>query len=509
MMNGKRTERRTKRASKRATFLSLLVSFALVMSGCAAGLGKGAPSATESAAGASGNYNYDYGYEGEQYLDIIEQGKRYAEDDPAITLSLKVDTAAYSNVKRYIEDGILPPADAVRTEELINYFNYDEYLRIDSSSPFAFYTELGESPFDSSKQLAFIRIKTQDIDKDELPPSNLVFLIDTSGSMSSYDKLPLLQNAFSLLVDTLDEDDCVSIVTYAGSSDVVLSGVRGDKVNKINSAIFDLAAGGSTAGAEGIETAYELAEEYFIEGGNNRVILATDGDFNVGISDTDDLADFIAEKRKTGVYLSILGFGTGNIRDDIMETLSKEGNGNYSYIDSQQTAKKVLVNELGSNLFTVADDVKAQVEFDPAVVKSYRLIGYENRTMSNKDFENDKKDAGEIGAGSDVVILFELDMIDKDEAPFVVHVRYKEPGESESRLVTTGSGTLNNRKASSTDFGFAASVALFGDMLRHPDDVTRGQMNTVIALAEDNLGKDKEGYRGEYLDLLYRASDLF
>jgi Ca-activated chloride channel family protein len=507
--------------------LSLLVSFALILSGCSSGTPDGSlrnPEAT-SGSGAmdaySSGYGYDYSYEGEQYLDIVEQGTRFAAENPEIALSLKVDTAAYSNVARFIEDWQLPPSDAVRTEELINYFDYEEDVALVGASPFAVYTELGKSPFGPGKELAFIRIKTEEVDKEELPPSNLVFLIDTSGSMGSYDKLPLLQNAFSLLTDTLDENDRVSIVTYAGSSSVVLNGVRGSEKNRINAAVFDLYAGGSTAGAEGIQTAYSLARDYFIKGGNNRVILATDGDFNVCPSDTDSLAAFIGEKRDTGIYLSALGFGTGNIRDDIMETLSKEGNGNYSYIDSQQTAKKVLVNELGSNLFTVANDVKALVEFNSEAVDSYRLIGYENRTMSSEDFADDRKDAGEMGVGSDVVILFELDVTDEDATPFNVNIRYKEPGASESQLITVAAdplsafgsasgGTFSSAFGGNTaDFGIASSVALFGDMLRHPDDVTNEQLDTAIALAKSSLGKDREGYRKEYLSMLYDASPLF
>jgi Ca-activated chloride channel family protein len=498
-----------------SALLSLLVSCVLVMSACSSGV-----LSQQQAGGARGEstmggleanastYGYDYSYTGEQYLDIVEQGTRFTAENPEAALSLKVDTAAYSNVKRFVEDGQLPPADAVRTEELVNYFDYDEHLEFVDGSPFAIYTELGESPFDPNKELALIRIKTEAVDKEELPPSNLVFLIDSSGSMESYDKLPLLQNAFALLTETLDEDDRVSIVTYAGSSDVVLSGVRGSEKNRIDSAIFDLRASGSTAGAEGIQTAYSLAQDYFIEGGNNRVILATDGDFNVGLSDTASLANFISEKRDTGLYLSILGFGTGNIRDDIMETLSKEGNGNYSYIDSQQTAKKVLVNELGSNLFTVADDVKALVEFNTKAVDSYRLIGYENRTMSAEEFADDSKDAGEMGAGSDVIILFELDVTNADVTPFTVNIRYKEPGADKSQLLALEADPLSALGRNTTDFGFASSVALVGDMLRHPSDVTSKQLNAAIDLAQSNIGQDREGYRKEYLDLLYHASDL-
>ncbi len=485
-----------------------LLTVALLVTGCSVPMqGQTDAQISESISSASAP-NSDYSYRGEQYLEIIEGGERKAAQSPEITLSLKVDTASYTNAKRYIEDEQLPPFDSVRTEELINYFDFDTKLALSDDSPFAIYTELGTSPFDEDKQIAFIRVKTEDIAKEDLPPSNLVFLIDTSGSMDSYDKLPLLQNAFSQLVGTLDKNDRVSIVTYAGSSDIVLEGVDGSKKDRINNAIYDLMAGGSTAGAAGIETAYELASDNFIEGGNNRVILATDGDFNVGISDTDKLKRFISDKRDSGLYLSVIGFGTGNIRDDIMETLATNGNGNYSYIDSQESAKKVLVSELGSNLFTVADDVKANVEFDPEAVRSYRIIGYENRVMDNEDFEDDSKDAGEIGVGSDVIVLFELDIIDDKASPFKVNIRYKDPGDSISQLLSVDADAYEASSKNTNDFGFASSVALFGEILRHPDDATKAQIDKAIELAEDNLGRDADGYKKDYLRLLEELSVL-
>ena len=512
---------------------ALIVCSALIMSGCS-------PlehmAATSNAEGARGdNYqtspstsssmpteDYSHGCaeslpypgeypiftSGEEYLEIAENETRNASEEPEMTFSLKVDTAAYTNMKRYIENGMLPSSDSVRTEELINYFDYDKILSPTGDSPLAIYTELGPSPFDENKQLAFIRIKTEEVDKDELPPSNLVFLIDTSGSMASSDKLPLLQKAFSELVDTLDENDRVSIVTYAGSSEVILSGASGSDKDQIKHTINQLESYGSTAGEQGIQTAYELAQENSIEEGNNRVILATDGDFNVGISDINQLEDFISSKRDTGLYLSVLGFGTGNIRDDIMETLSKNGNGNYSYIDSIQTAKKVLVKELSSNLFTVADDVKAKLVFDPEAVSSYRLIGYENRIMNNKDFEDDSKDAGEIGLGSDVVILVELDTIDSHAAPFTVNIRYKNPGESESNLLEEPATPGSNMRSNTTDFGFACSVALYGDILRNPYDASREQIAAAVDLAKQNKGEDSEGYRADYIDLLQQLDGL-
>lgn len=443
------------------------------------------------------------GTAGETYQEIIENPEIAASEESTITFSLKVDTASYSNVTRYLNTGNLPPKDAVRTEELINYFRYETPLEPDGA-PFAVYTEVGPSPFHSDKQMAFIRVKTPEIDKEGLGPSNLTFLIDTSGSMDSFDKLPLLKSAFSLLVETLGEDDRVSIVTYAGSSAVVLDSCSGADKEQILDAIHSLTASGSTAGADGIRTAYALAQKNFREDGNNRVILATDGDFNVGISDTDQLAEFIAEKRDSGVYLSVLGFGTGNLRDDVMETLAKNGNGNQAYIDSVQTAKKVLVEELGSNLFTVAKDVKAQVVFDPELIKSYRLIGYENRMLSNEDFADDTKDAGEIGAGTDVAALFEIELTEQGKTadnPFAVHIRYKEPDGDESQLFTKE--TLDTMSGENTDdFRFACAVAAFGHLLRGSEYTGEATLESVMQLAEGSLGRDPGGYRQEFLALL-------
>lgn len=353
--------------------------------------------------------------------------------------------------------------------------------------------------------MAMIRVSTKKIDKSKLPPCNLTFLIDTSGSMESYDKLPLLKSAFSLLAETLGERDRVSIVTYAGSSEVVLDSVSGKDQAAIQSAINHLSAGGSTAGANGINTAYQLADKNFLEGGNNRVILATDGDFNVGISNTVALSKLVSEKRKSGVYLSVLGFGTGNIRDDIMETLSKDGNGNYSYINSLDTAQKVLVDELGSNLFTVADDVKAQIAFNQQTVKSYRLIGYENRKMSNEDFQDDQKDAGEIGVGTDVAVMFELELqsnITTARDLFEVRIRYKDPGQTESRLVTKKASFSVLQSTSSTDFNFASQVAVFGHLLRGSQYTGEANITAALALVRENVGKDPGGYRAQFVKLL-------
>ena len=482
---------------------------------------------------------------GESYLDIRENSEQSTENSSLLTFSLKVDTASYNNTERYLNSGQLPPPNAVRTEEFINYFNYDTPMFFEDH-PFSIYTEIGRSPLNNDRHLALVRVKSKELDTRELPPSNLTFLIDTSGSMDSYDKLPLLKDAFSLLVETLGENDRVSIVTYAGRSQIALNSANGSEQNKILRAINQLSAGGSTAGANGIMTAYELAEKNFIPGGNNRVILATDGDFNVGISSTAELEKLIATKRDSGVYLSVLGFGTGNIRDDIMETLSKHGNGNYAYIHSLDAARKVFVEELAANLFVIADDVKAQVEFNPNNVKSYRLIGYENRMLNNEDFEDDRKDASEVGVGTDVIMMFELELTGaqatQDAPPttlkyqnaesvdhqrpaallvnqpdtrsnrrsddpfaeelFEVRIRYKTPGESESKLMlhpaTVGSILARN----SSDFNFAASVVGFGQLLRNSSYARTYTLEDVVDLAKNNLGADKGGYRKAHIDLL-------
>lgn len=481
--------------------------------------------------GGNGNYideEYDGGYisrGSESYIEIDQNTGVSTDDQSLITFSLKVDTAAYTNIKRFIESGSLPPIDAVRTEELINYFSYDADMPNSADDPLQVYTEIGPSPFDENKYIAMVRVKSKDINKKQLPASNLTFLIDTSGSMNSYDKLPLLKSAFGMLVETLDADDTVSIVTYAGSSGVLLNSVRGNNKDTIMRAIYNLDAGGGTAGAKGITTAYELAEMNFVPGGNNRIILASDGDFNVGISSLDGLNKLISEKRESGIYLSILGFGTGNLRDDIMETLAKNGNGNYSYIDSSDTARKVLVDEIATNLFTIADDVKAQVEFNPENVAAYRLIGYENRMLNNKDFENDKKDAGEVGIGTDVVVLFELELNNSlpvsglkyqqgDEVKntdsgsqyanelFEVRIRYKNPGESNSNLILSPVTFDDIPSANSSDFGFACSVAAFGEILRGSQFAKGLRVSDIMEMAQASIGRDGSGYREAHVELL-------
>ena len=458
----------------------------------------------------------------ESYLPIEENKNISTAQESVITFSLKVDTASYTNIERYIDSGSLPPSDAVRIEEMLNYFPYDEKMP-QSDYAFSIYNEIGRSPFDANKYLAFVRVKSKDVDMNSLPKSNLTFLIDTSGSMDAYDKLPLLKESFKLLVDSLTEGDKISIVTYAGSSQILLDSATIADKGSILSAIDRLSAGGSTAGAEGINTAYRLAEKNFINGGNNRIILATDGDFNVGISTTQGLEDLVSQKRESGIYLSILGFGTGNTRDDIMETLSKNGNGNYSYIDSVKTAEKVLVDEAKTNMYTIADDVKAQVEFNPNEVSSYRLIGYENRQMANQDFNNDAKDAGEIGIGTDVVLMFELGLKSDDnsvelkytttEVPFSdelfeVRIRYKNPGETQSIEMKNPTKKEDMKDFNTNDYNFAKSVAAFGSILRNSQYAANLNIDDIVNIALDSKGTDAKGYRQGFIDLVEKYRSL-
>ena len=491
---------------KKISLLTVILIIALVLSGC----GKAPNESPNDYTDGAGGYVDDSEAKApslvteETYTQIEENGLKSTAQYPTAAFSLKVDTAAYSNIARIIRSGQTPPADAVRTEEMINYFKYEgKTEKIDG--PFAASAEIGPSVFDPARHIAFIRVKTDEIEKKDLPPSNLTFLIDTSGSMFSYDKLPLLKSAFALLVENLGERDTVSIVAYAGHSGILLDSASGDQKSKILDVINSLEAGGSTGGEEGIQAAYSLAKRNYLKKGNNRVILATDGDFNVGISDTERLKSFISEKRDSGIYLSVLGFGAGNLRDDMMETLSANGNGNYAYIDSVATAKKVLIDEMGANMFTVADDVKAQLAFNPETVKRYRLIGYENRVMSEEDFRDERKDAGELGAGSDVVLMVELEMADgvkKTDELFTLNLAYKDPGESQSKTIAWPVNGSAVAAKNSTDFHFATSVAAFGHLLRNSEYTGTAKFGTVLQLATDNIGADPDGCRREYIELL-------
>lgn len=471
----------------------------------------------------------DYYYDGEEwnaeeYSSIVESGFKSVVNDPLSTFSVDVDTASYSNLRRMIEYGYALediPAGAVRIEEMLNYFTYD-YNLPDGDEPFGVTTVMSDCPWNEDAKLLQIGLKTEEIDFSEAPDSNLVFLLDVSGSMYSEDKLPLLQKSFALLVEELSEKDRVSIVTYAGSDEVVLSGVSGDDKATIIEALEALEAGGSTNGADGIETAYSLAEKYFIEGGNNRVILATDGDLNVGVTSESALEKLITKKKKSGIFLSVLGFGTGNIKDNKMETLADKGNGNYAYIDSLREAKKVLVEQMGATLVTVAKDVKLQVEFNPAYVKGYRLLGYENRALATEDFNDDTKDAGEIGAGHMVTALYEIIPVDSDqEIPQTelkyqdqqesagvkngewlnINIRYKDPESDKSELctypVTEDAYTSNPNE----DFYFAAAVAEFGLLIRDSEykgDASFENVRKLLKLVDT----DMDEYKDEFVDLV-------
>lgn len=463
---------------------------------------------------------YEEDYNSEEYEKAEENGFCMVATQPLSTFSADVDTASYANIRRMIEDGYtlydIHP-DAVRAEEFINYFSYDLNLP-QKGEKFGITTEVAPCPWNDDHHLMMVGMRTEAIDLDEAPDNNLVFLLDVSGSMSDPDKLPLLQDSFKELVEELDEDDTVSIVTYANGVDVVLRGASGDEKEEICDAIDSLYASGSTNGEGGIQKAYKLAESNFIEGGNNRIILATDGDLNVGISEPDELERLIEEKRDSGVYLSVLGFGTGNLKDNNMERLADCGNGNYAYIDSLFEAKKVMVEEMGATFVTVAEDVKLQVEFNPATVNSYRLIGYENRMLEATDFNDDTKDAGEIGAGHTVVALYEIipagsedEIVLKYQQPkedvahtdvkvsdefATVSVRYKEPGKSRSQLESYVVGEGDWSRNPSDDFIFASLVAEFAMILS--DSPNKGDATLEGILDEYEMLDMDDEYKDEF-----------
>lgn len=454
----------------------------------------------------------------EEYSELNEQGFRSVKSHPLSTFAADVDTASYANLRRMINSGYELgdfPEGSVRIEELLNYFDYD-YEGPKKDEPFGVNTELSYCPWNDDALLLSIGLKTEDIDFSKTPPSNLVFLIDVSGSMADDDKLPLLQEAFCMLVDELSEKDRVSIVTYADGVETVLKGATGDEKRKIKKAINSLHPSGATNGGEGIMTAYKVAEKNFIKGGNNRIILATDGDLNLGITDVDDLHDLVSKKKESGVFLSVLGFGTGNIKDNRMETLADNGNGNYSYIDSVREARKVLVDELSSNMLTVCKDVKLQVEFDPEVVKGYRLLGYANRIMKDKDFDDDKKDGGEIGAGHEITVMYELiptkeyDMYDIDDEDLsgskllTLSVRYKKPSGDKSSLLKYPVMLDTYEAKPSDEFLFKSAVCEFG--LLSSDSLFSGNAdidNTLDRLESIRLNDE---YKREFLDLVLSAS---
>jgi Ca-activated chloride channel family protein len=474
-------------------------------------------------------YEQEEEFNREGYSTIHENGYKDAIKAPLSTFSIDVDAASYSNMRRFLNNGQKPPADAVRIEEMINYFNYD-YPQPDNGHPFAIYQELAHCPWNEENMLLHIGLQGEKIEMDNLPASNIVFLIDVSGSMSSQNKLPLLKKAFKLLIQQLREEDRVAIVVYAGSSGLVLPSTScSDKQTIINS-LERLQSGGSTAGAAGLKLAYQVASENFIENGNNRIILATDGDFNVGQSSNSGLERLIEKERERGTFISVLGFGMGNYMDDKMEIIADKGNGNYSYIDNIMEAKKVLVNEFGGTLFTIAKDVKIQIEFNPAIVESYRLIGYENRMLNNEDFEDDKKDAGELGSGHTVTALYEIKLANKSSLKkndlkyqttnvnnlakegaevATVKFRYKKPKGTKSILIEEVIPFKNNYVTDmSENFRFSASVAGFGMLLRNSENKGTTTYKSIIDLASASKGKDSEGYRSEFIQLIKLAKHL-
>jgi len=465
-------------------------------------------------------------FDTEEYNPIRENPFLAVSRDPLSTFAIDVDPASYSNVRRFIRQGGTPPRDAVRIEELVNYFSYD-YPDPTGPHPFAVVTEVGPAPWNPRHQLVHVGIQGRRMRTESLPRSNLVFLVDVSGSMSSPDKLPLVKASLRLLVEELDERDRVALVVYAGAAGLVLDATPGDRRETILDAIDRLGAGGSTAGAQGIRLAYEVARRSFIPGGNNRVILATDGDFNVGVSSQAELVRLIEEKRGEGTFLTVLGFGTGNLADARMEQIANHGNGNYAYIDGLMEARKVLVQELGGTLFTIAKDVKLQVEFNPRRVYAYRLIGYENRLLAAEDFANDRRDAGELGAGHSVTALYEIVPVGEEESVEVgevaelryqrpasepvatfggelmnVNLRYKQPDGDESVLLSHPVRAPRGNARTSDDFRFAAAVAQWGMLLRASEHRGAATLDGVLRMAGGALGEDPHGHRREFVRLV-------
>ena len=450
-------------------------------------------------------------FSGEEYREIVENDFVRTAEEPVSTFSIDVDTASYSNVRRFLNSGMLPDPDAVRIEELINYFTYD-YRQPQGDDPFSITTELSECPWNENHLLLHIGLQGYEVQTAELPPTNLVFLLDSSGSMQDENKLPLLKQSLSLLIDTLRPEDRVSIVAYAGSAGLVLPPTPGSSKDEILAAVERLSAGGSTAGGAGIDLAYRTAAENFLEGGNNRVILATDGDFNVGQSSEEELKAMIEQRRDEGIYLTVLGLGMGNYKDSRMETLADSGNGNYAYIDTLNEAYKVLVTDMSSTLLTIAKDVKIQIDFNNEAVDSYRLIGYENRLMAAEDFSDDLKDAGEIGAGHSVTALYEIvpaEGNNEDKPLAELRFRYKKPEEDQSRLITTDidSRAMNPEQVSG-NFIFSSAVAEWGMLLRHPENAGAEDILRIINRALHSVGQDRYGYRREFIELLKKTDDL-
>lgn len=474
---------------------------------------------------------YADGMNAEEYKEIAENSFKTVSETPLSTFSIDVDAASYSNMRRYINKGELPPADAIRTEELINYFTYD-YPQPTGNDPVKITTEVGACPWNAKHRLVRIGLKAKEIPTDKLPVSNLVFLIDVSGSMYGPQRLGLVQSSLKLLVNNLREEDRVAIVVYSGSAGEKLPSTSGSDKQKIREAIDELTAGGSTAGGAGIKLAYKIAKQNFVKGGNNRIILCTDGDFNVGVSSNEGLEKLIEQERKSDVFLTVLGYGMGNYKDSKMQVLAEKGNGNHAYIDNLQEANRVLVNEFGATMHTVAKDVKLQIEFNPSQVQAYRLIGYESRLLKDEDFNNDAKDAGEMGAGHTVTAFYEVvpagvksDFTGKVDdlkyqktkpAPtatnnskelLTVKLRYKAPDGNTSKKIEHPLIDDKKEKVSS-DFRFASAVAMFGQLLRDSDFKGDATYDKVISLAKTSLDNDEKGYRREFIRLAETAEGL-
>jgi Ca-activated chloride channel homolog len=508
-----------------------------VPGGVVGGVVGGLPHAPPPPPGTAGQARYvlpayglpDRPYETATYDPIRENRFRRVADHPLSTFSIDVDTASYTNIRRFLNEGRLPPPDAVRVEEMINYFKYD-YALPRGKDPVAITTEVGAAPWNPQHRLALVGIQAAPIDPKRTPPRNLTFLLDVSGSMAPVNRLPLVQAAMQMLVDTLRPEDRVAIVVYAGATGVALEPTSGDRKHVINSAIAALRASGSTHGSAGIQLAYELAERNFIKGGINRVILATDGDFNVGITSREGLTRLIEQKRETGIFLSVLGVGDYNLMDGTMQMLAQKGNGNHAYLDSIQEARRVLVHEAAATLVTVAKDVKIQVEFNPRFVQAYRLVGYESRMLRKEDFNDDRKDAGEMGAGHVVTALYEivppgvqgpatvdpLRYQDPEPLPQVasnnttelmnVKVRYKSPDGDVSRLIEVP--VPASRQHTISNLGFASAVAEFGMLLRRSEHRGGATWAQMLALARENRGADPDGYRAELIRLAEVAQAL-
>jgi Ca-activated chloride channel family protein len=461
----------------------------------------------------------------DQYEDVDPNPVKLTSEEPVSTFSIDVDTASYANVRRFLKSGVLPPKDAVRIEEMVNYFDYTYPQPEEGADPFATYVTLAPSPFAEGRQLMQIGIQGRDIDRDARPPVNLTLLVDVSGSMHSDDKLPLAKQALKLMLDQMDPQDTISIAVYAGAAGEVLAPTPVSEKRKIYAALENLRAGGSTAGGEGLRLAYSLAEQGLKADAVNRVMLLTDGDFNVGITDSEQLEDFISRKRESGIYLSVLGFGRGNYNDALMQKLAQSGNGTAAYVDTLSEARKVLADDLGGNLFPIADDVKIQVEFNPARIAEYRLIGYETRMLDRADFNNDKVDAGDIGAGASVTAIYDITPVGSEAAQIdplrygdqpaagghpsgeyaFVKLRYKPPGEPESILLThavTDADKADSLAAAPQWVRFATAVAGFGEMLRGGEDLGAGfGWKEIRDLAAGAKGEDEFGYRAEFIEL--------